>query len=107
MSDRSWFFASQGQQQGPLPEARLRQLIASGSVTAETLVWSEGMTGWQKAGDIPGLFSGSGAPPVIPQPGWSPTSASGPLSVDFGIGEFTWRSLVCFLGLILIVPVPW
>src|SRR5260370_40523384 len=48
MSNRSWFFASEGKQQGPYPEARLRELIASGTVTADTLVWSEGMTGWQK-----------------------------------------------------------
>ena len=51
MADRSWFFASQGQQQGPYPEARLRQFIAAGAVTAETLVWTEGMANWLKAGD--------------------------------------------------------
>ena len=28
MSDRSWFYASQGQQQGPYPEIQLRDLIA-------------------------------------------------------------------------------
>ena len=39
MSDRSWFFASQGQQQGPYPEAQLHDLIAKGIVTAATLVW--------------------------------------------------------------------
>ena len=50
MAGRSWFFASQGQQQGPIPEARLRELIAAGAVTAETLVWTEGMANWQKAG---------------------------------------------------------
>jgi hypothetical protein len=111
MSDRSWFFASQGQQQGPFPDARLRELIGSGAVTAETLVWSEGMTGWQKAGDIPGLFSGSGAPPSIPQSGGPLTSAGGlrggPLSIAFGIWEFTWRSLLLCLGLLLVLPTPW
>jgi hypothetical protein len=111
MSDRSWFFASQGQQQGPFPEAQLRQLIATGTVTAETLVWSEGMTGWQKAGDIPGLLAGVSGPPAIPQWGGPLTSAGGlgggSLSVDFDIWEFTWRSLLLFLGLILILPAPW
>lgn len=65
MSDRSWFYASNGQQQGPYPEAQLRDLIARGTVRADTLVWSEGMAGWQKAGEIPGLMSdgGSAAPP--------------------------------------------
>jgi GYF domain 2 len=111
MSDRSWFFASQGQQQGPFPEARLRELIGSGTVTAETLVWSEGMTGWQKAGEIQGLFFGAGAPPAIPQPAGPLTGAGGfrggPLSIEFGIWEFTWRSLLFCLGLILVIPLPW
>jgi hypothetical protein len=111
MSDRSWFFASQGQQQGPFPEARLRELIGSGTVTAETLVWSEGMTGWQKAAEIQGLFFGAGAPPAIPQPAGPLTGAGGfrggPLSIEFGIWEFTWRSLLFCLGLILVIPLPW
>jgi hypothetical protein len=46
MSNRSWFFASEGKQQGPRPEAQLREFIANGTVTAETLVWTEGMAGW-------------------------------------------------------------
>src|SRR6266404_865472 len=46
MSNRSWFFASEGKQQGPHPEAQLREFIANGTVTAETLVWTEGMAGW-------------------------------------------------------------
>ena len=45
-----------GQQQGPFPEIQLRELIARGTVTADTLVWTEGMAGWQKAGEIPGLM---------------------------------------------------
>ena len=50
MASRSWFYASEGQQQGPYPEIQLRDLIARGTVTADTLVWTEGMAGWQKAG---------------------------------------------------------
>jgi hypothetical protein len=111
MSDRSWFFASRGQQQGPYPEAQVRELVASGTINAETLVWSEGMTGWQKAGDIPGLLSGAGGPPAIPRPGGPLVStggqSGGPLSVEFGIWEFTWRSLLLCLGLIFVLPTPW
>jgi hypothetical protein len=110
MSDRSWFFASQGKQQGPYLEAQLREFIANGTVTAETLVWTEGMAGWQKAGDIPGLRSGTSGPPVIPGAGavsGSGAPAGGSLSVDFGIWEFTWRSLVLFIGLLFVIPVPW
>ena len=31
----------------------------------------------------------------------------GPLSIDFGIWDFIWRSLVLLLGLIFIIPAPW
>jgi len=111
MSDRSWFFASQGKQQGPYPEARLREFIANRTVTADTLVWTEGMADWQKAGDIPGLLSDAGGPPAVPRPGDPLGSAGGHgggrLSIEFGIWVFTWRSLVLFIGLLLLIPVPW
>jgi GYF domain 2 len=111
MSDRSWFYASQGQQRGPYPEAQFRELIASRAVAADTLIWSEGMAGWEKAGDIPGLFSGASGPPVLPRSGGFPAGAGGygdgPLSIDFDILEFTWRSLALLIGMILIIPGPW
>jgi hypothetical protein len=120
MSNRSWFFASNGQQQGPYPEAQFRDLIARGQVTPQTLVWSEGMAGWAKAGEVPGLMAGGMAPPAIP-PGGGPVmggggyaapagggyAAGGVLSVDFGIWDFTWRSLLLLIGMLFIIPTPW
>ena len=114
MPNRSWFYASNGQQQGPYPDAQLRELIARGTVNADTLVWSEGMAGWQRAGEIPGLFSGASSsalgPPVIPRAG-VPLAGGGyggeALSIDFGIWDFTWRSLVLVIGLVLVIPAPW
>jgi hypothetical protein len=109
MADQSWYFASQGQQQGPLPEAQLRELIAAGKVTPETLVWTEGMANWQKASDIPGLLAGGGPPPMA-QSGGLPASGGyggGSLSFDFGIWDFTWRTLVAIIGFIFVIPLPW
>jgi GYF domain 2 len=112
MADRSWYYASEGQQQGPFPEIQLRDFIARGTVTADTLVWSDGMAGWQQAGEIPGLVSGGSGPPVIPQRAGPPRAGAGgrgdgPLSIDFGIWDVAWRSLVLWLGLLLIIPGPW
>jgi hypothetical protein len=42
MSSRSWFFAANGQQQGPYPEAQFRDFLARGTIKAETLVWRAG-----------------------------------------------------------------
>jgi hypothetical protein len=112
MSNRSWFYAFNGQQQGPYPEAQLRDLVTRGMVGADTLVWTEGMSGWQRAGDIPGLVAGGSAPPSALRPGSSPPAmdtgySGGPLSIDFEILEFVWRTLVLVVGLILVIPGPW
>jgi hypothetical protein len=56
MSSRSWFYASDGQQNGPFSEVQLREFIARGIVRPTTLVWADGMSGWTKAGDVPGLL---------------------------------------------------
>src|SRR5882672_1905962 len=104
MSNRSWFYASEGQQLGPYPEAHLRDLIARGSVRADTLVWTEGMAGWQKAAEIPGLMSGASGPPVIPQAGGPPVIArgrAGALSIDVGLWPLLGRSLLYIIGLLL------
>ena len=113
MSNRTWFYASEGQQKGPFPEAQLRDLIARGTVRSDTLVWTEGMSGWQKAIEIPGLVPGAGAPPAMPMPGGPPpvtvsgSYSGGPLSIDFGIWDFTWRSIVLAIGCVLVIPAPW
>jgi uncharacterized protein DUF4339 len=108
MSNRSWFCADRGQQQGPFSDAQFRQLIASGRVQADMLVWTEGMENWQRAGDIPGLMSPSARPPSVP--GGLPMTAgaaSGSLSIDFEILDFVKRLLLFFVGLIFVIPLPW
>jgi hypothetical protein len=114
----NWFYASEGKQQGPYPEAQFRDLIAGGIVRPDTLVWTEGMAGWQKAAEIPGLMSGGGTPPIAPAGGPPAMGSAGyggggysgggaALSIDFGILEFTWRSIVTLIGMILVIPAPW
>ena len=113
MSNRSWFYASEGQQQGPYPEAQLRDFIARGTVRADTLVWTEGMAGWQRAGDIPGPGRRAASGPPLDSASRRPAGdrpasyGGGPLSIDFGILEFTWRSLVLLIGLLFVIPAPW
>ncbi|WP_407149606.1 DUF4339 domain-containing protein [Bradyrhizobium sp. ORS 86] len=111
MPNRTWFYASEGQQRGPLPEAQLRDLIARGTVRADTLVWTEGMAGWQKAGDVPGLMPGAAASPAFPQAGGpavaSASSGGGQLSIDFGIWQFIWRTVVFAIASAFVIPLPW
>ncbi len=110
MAERTWFFASDGKQQGPYAEEQFRTLVAQGVVAADTLVWSEGMSGWQQAGDIPALFPSAGGPPPVPRPG--AVAAGGMATDDSVAADFsTWglfgRVLLLVIGTFLIIPAPW
>jgi GYF domain 2 len=111
MSNRSWFYAFEGQQKGPFPEAQLRDLILRGVVGPDTLVWTEGMAGWQKAGEIPGLISTASGPPTFAQPGAPAVTAGGysggVLSADLPLWSFFGRSVLYVIGLLLVIPAPW
>jgi hypothetical protein len=107
MSNRIWFHASGGQQKGPFPEAQFRDLIAQGTVRADTLVWAEGMAGWQKAGEVPGLVSGAAAPPSLPVDGSLNGTSGGPLSVDLPVWLFLGWCILVTIGSLLVIPSPW
>ena len=110
MSNRSWFFASGDKQQGPYPEDQFRDFIAKGLVRADTLVWSEGMAGWQRAGDVPGLISGGSGPPAfLPSDPYPADGAQigGPLSAEFGTWALFGRFLIYGISYLLIIPLPW
>lgn len=115
MPNRQWFFASGNTQQGPYSQHQLRDFIARGAVRADTRVWTEGMSDWQRAGDIPGLLSGGSAAPAMPpasaresEPlarGTEPIGA--PLSVDLNIWGLLGRTLIFVIGFLLVLPAPW
>lgn len=42
----NWYYADQGQQAGPVTEEQFRELVHSGKIQPDTLVWREGMTDW-------------------------------------------------------------
>ena len=115
MAGRSWFYASEGQQQGPYPEIQLRELITRGTITADTLVWTEGMANWQRAAEIPGLAPGTSGPPVIPRSGGAPPigadgyghGGGGAVSADLPLWAFLGRSLLYVIGIVLVIPAPW
>ena len=108
----NWFYAANGQQQGPFGDAQLRDLITNGTVRADTLVWTEGMAGWQKAAEVPGLMASAGGPPVLPMGGPPPMMGAdgGPghaLSADLPLWGLLGRSIVYIIGMVLVIPAPW
>jgi uncharacterized RDD family membrane protein YckC len=62
----NWYYAEAGQQAGPVDDAGLEELVRSGKIRAETLVWREGMANWQPYGQImPPGAAGPAAPPMV------------------------------------------
>lgn len=47
-----WYYASNEQQHGPVDEGALDKLVADGVVTADTLVWKDGLTDWMPLGQL-------------------------------------------------------
>lgn len=61
MSDQ-WFVHSNGEQMGPYTGEQLVQYAQEGSITAETMVWADGMAEWAPASQVPGLIPEAAAP---------------------------------------------
>ncbi|HWU71522.1 MAG TPA: DUF4339 domain-containing protein, partial [Pseudoxanthomonas sp.] len=48
-----WHYADRNRQRhGPVESAELARLFRNGSVALDTLVWREGLSGWQPLGDF-------------------------------------------------------
>jgi len=126
MSDRVWFYADGGKQLGPFSESQFRDLIANGTIPGASYVWTNGMENWQHAQDVPGLMDRprppgppnlagasvggnnfSGAPSSAASVLTAGGASGGSLWIDFGIWDFTWRSIVLAICSVLIIPLPW
>jgi hypothetical protein len=75
MSEAAWWYASNGQRMGPVALADLGQLIETGTIQLDTLVWTEGMAAWQPASSVAALESYLDMPPPLPPP--IPNSSAG------------------------------
>ena len=73
-----YYVGVNGQQIGPFTVPQLTQLVQNGQLTPQSLVWKQGMAGWEQAGNIAELATlfappmpGTGATPP-PMPGSTP-----------------------------------
>jgi uncharacterized RDD family membrane protein YckC len=72
----NWYYAQNGAQVGPVSQATLVQLLASGQVPVDSLVWCTGMAEWVAASTLPELS----APRVaVTQP-----------VIGYGVGDTTY-----------------
>ncbi|MCG8633011.1 MAG: RDD family protein [Desulfobacterales bacterium] len=62
-----WYYAINREKQGPLTDTDFYELVQSGTIKDETLVWNESMTEWTPFGQI-GSKPGEAEEPVPPNP---------------------------------------
>ena len=118
MAIRQWFVAIDDKKDGPFSDERLRELIAGGTVTADTLVWCNGMTNWTRAAEVPGLMAGSPRQASLP-PRSGPAQnvraqnlpaqilATHALRTTVGTWPLFGRGLLVFISQLLVIPIPW
>ena len=68
----NWYYVEEGQRAGPVDDAAVAALAISGKISADTLVWHEGMAQWQRWAEVKpehlAALASVGAPPVLSSP---------------------------------------
>src|SRR6266487_6299240 len=62
----NWYYVDAGQQAGPVDEAQLEELLRTGKIQDDTLVWREGMVNWQPYSQVKSPASPAAPPPPAP-----------------------------------------
>lgn len=64
---KTWHYHSSSGSTASTSEENLAELAEAGSISPQTLVWTDGMAGWEPAAKaLPDLFKRAGAPPPLP-----------------------------------------
>ncbi|MDO6817933.1 SPFH domain-containing protein [Zobellia sp. 1_MG-2023] len=63
-----YYYAANGQQNGPVPFDKLKELFASRTINRDSLVWKQGMQNWTALKEVEELksFLGGNTPPPLP-----------------------------------------
>ena len=113
---RRWYYENAGAECGPVEEAELRQLLATGQIGRDSVVWHDGMSQWVAATQVPGLISAAVLPVAVRHEVDSPrdadvlaeslckvASASRPWVGFLTITAFVYAGLCLLIGLFALV----
>ncbi|MBO6190752.1 MAG: DUF4339 domain-containing protein [Alloprevotella sp.] len=64
--ETQYYVAQGSQQSGPFDVSALKDMVDAGTLTADTLVWAQGMAAWTKAGEVGELSAFFAAAPAAP-----------------------------------------
>jgi uncharacterized protein (TIGR00266 family) len=72
---KTWHYHSASGSTATTSDENLTELIAAGTISTDTLMWTDGMTGWEAAAKLlPDFFKTAAAPPPLPPGGQQPIS---------------------------------
>jgi uncharacterized protein (TIGR00266 family) len=72
---KTWHYHSTSGSTATTSDENLPELIAGGTISADTIVWTDGMAGWEPAAKaLPDLFKTPATPPPLPAGGPPPIS---------------------------------
>lgn len=72
---KTWHYHSTSGSTATTSDENLPELIAGGTISAGTIMWTDGMTGWEPAAKVlPDLFKTPATPPPLPTGGPPPIS---------------------------------
>lgn len=97
-----WYYTLNGQQFGPVDEAKIKEMIASGAINASTMVWTTGMPSWVMIGQSPLAGLVSNMPPVAPPMYYAPVMVDPRVKKINDLFLWFWLSLAIAGGLILL-----
>jgi hypothetical protein len=67
-----WYYTFNNQQMGPEDEAKIKELVANGTITAGTMVWTAGMATWAPISQTPLASLVGNLPPAVPPAYYTP-----------------------------------
>jgi hypothetical protein len=109
---QSWYYARQGQRQGPMPIETLKQVIAQGQVSPADLVWKAGLPAWAPAHTFPDLMPLGVTPSLgyytAPPPSADDIGQNAGVRLLLPVGRSGWAIAAGYLGLfsVLLLPAP-
>lgn len=77
---RLWWYRKNGQESGPIDQTALQQMVASGNIGPDDLVWSDGMRQWTPARQAPGISPARDS-------SWGQPTGAGPSAGSAGRGD--------------------
>ncbi|MDB6015807.1 MAG: putative rane protein [Pedosphaera sp.] len=110
----TWRYVQNGQNCGPLEISALQTILNNGTISRDTLVWTEGMPNWVPANTIPEL--GGTTPPVSSSPAAGVPPVGGPgsapppiappaiVSDTADIEQNKVFAVLAYIGILFLVP---